>query len=150
MKIMLQVMLMAVLVLGTTKAKAQDSLNAAEAFNSIFPVGTYQGVTEKGEACTLSVSMDIIGDIAVSVTNTKTFESISYFVNNNLEFYFHPELSRFTQTMKLMLDSSSNVYTSNILRTTLSENDAIHAEISKTIVFNTYTETKNLSCLVRK
>lgn len=149
MKIMLQLMLMALLVLGTTQAKA-DSFNAIEAFSSIFPVGTYQGVTEKGEACTLTVKQDIINDLAVTISNPKTYEAISHFINQNLDFYFHPELSRFTQTMKVILDPSSNVYTSNIIRTTLSENDAIYAEISKTIVFNSYTETKSLSCLVRK
>lgn len=150
MKIMLQMMLMAVLVLGTTQTKAQDSLSAIEAFGSIFPVGAYQGVTEKGEVCNLVVKFDIINDLAVTISYPKTYESISYFVNQNLEFYFRPELSQFTQTMKIILDPSSNVFTSNILRTTLAADNDIYVEISKTIVFNTYTETKNLSCLVRK
>lgn len=150
MKMIFQMIAMATLVFSGVEAKAQESLNAIDAFKVIFPIGVYQGVTESAQPCTLTVKNDIINDLAVSISTNKVDEYITYFISPRLDYYSRPELHQFTQVFKLVLDSSANVYTQNEIKTTLGDDNAVYVEISKSIVFNTYNETKKLSCLVGK
>lgn len=144
-----KMMLVLILALSVNVARAEKILGAPFAFKSVLPLGTYTGLSDINEVCKVEVFSDSIVDVNIKITYPEKNLVIRYYLNNQSDYYFNEQKKEFIQTLKTVVDPTSNVYLTNIVRTTLANENDLYIEVYKSLVFNTYTEEFKLNCLVK-
>lgn len=122
--------------------------SSVDSLLSVLPLGKHEGIDDRAQACSVSVTEANFPAKAISVTvennKTKIFKTIT----DGSEFLFRAYKKEFIQTDRYYVDSTRSSYVDRIIRTVIAGDNSLYVVVANETTVNRERVVEMIECVV--
>lgn len=148
--IMMNTFITAALLMVTVSSFANDTneRSSVDSFLSILPIGEYQGKSDSGVECLISVDEVNFPEKAILITGKNSQNKVTKTVKEGSEFFFRAYKKEFIQTDRYFVDASRSAYFEKVVRTVSAGDDLLYVVVALDTNINGNNSSEKVECVI--